>query len=291
MAERKLGRGLDSLLGETRASPGEEVVLVPLADVRPGPHQPRQDFGQGHLDELAASIRESGVLQPILVRPGAVGYEIVAGERRARAARLAGLTEIPALVRAYDDDQVMLLSLVENVQRRDLNPIDRAQAYKRLVGRLSITHEEAARRLGLERSSVTNMIRLLELPEEVRELVRGAALSMGHARALLGLADDLDQLKLAERIIKEGLSVRAVEDLVRAGSAAAPRRRSNPRKTPEVAALETELRGVLGTKVAIRDRRGRGRIQIEYYSPDEFERILELLRSLREERGFGYGPG
>lgn len=279
MTERKLGRGLDSLLGEPAAVAGEEVVHLPLGEVRSGPHQPRQDFDEGRLAELAASIRETGVLQPIIVRPGAVGYEVVAGERRARAARLAGLDRIPAIVRRYTDDEVLVLSLVENVQRADLNPIDKALAYKRLTAHLGATHEDVARRLGLDRSTVTNMIRLLELPDEVRDLVRKGAMGMGHARALLAVPDDVDRLGLAERIVREDLSVRAVEALARGGGGVAPRRRANPRKTPQVAALEDELRSILGTKVSIQDRRGRGRIRVEYYSPAEFERILGLLRS------------
>jgi ParB family chromosome partitioning protein len=289
MTERKLGRGLDSLLGETRLNEAEEVLRLALDQIRAGPHQPRGDFDETRLAELAASIKETGVLQPIIVRPGATGYEIVAGERRFRAAKLSGLTEIPAIVRRYSDDEVLVLSLVENIQRQDLNAIDKAQAYRRLVAHLGTTQEEVARRLGLDRSSVANMIRLLELPEEVRDLVRGGALSMGHARALLALDDDLDRLRLAERIVREELSVRRVEALVRDGAGVAePQRKSNPRKTPQIQALESELRGLLGTKVSIQDRRGKGRILVEYYSPEEFERILDLLRG--PKRGFSL-PG
>ena len=286
MAERKLGRGLDSLLGGARPMDGEEVRKLPLAQVEPGRFQPRQEFGDKELAELAASIEQNGVLQPIIVRPGGVGYEIVAGERRWRAAKMAGLAEVPAIVRQYEDEQAIVLALVENVQRADLNPIDKAQAYRRLADRLGQTHEEVAKRLGVERSSVSNMIRLLGLPEEVRELVRQRALSMGHARALLGLEDETDQLQAAERIIRDGLSVRATEALVRDGGAGhAPKRRTQPRKTPEVAALESELRALLGTKVKITDNRGKGRIQIDYYSADDFHRILDHMR--RGEGGFG----
>jgi len=279
MTERKLGRGLDSLLGDATARTGEEVVQIRLDDVGSGAHQPRQDFNEARLAELSASIRESGVLQPIIVRPGSVGYEIVAGERRARAARLAGLDEIPAIVRRYTDDDVLVLSLVENVQRDDLNPIDKAIAYRRLVSHLGVTHEEVAQKLGLDRSSVTNMIRLLDLPAEIQALVRKGGLAMGHAKALLQLRDDAARRRLAERVIKEELSVRAVEALARDGSPSAPRRRSQPRKTPQVAALEGELRRILGTKVTIQDSRGKGRIRIDYYSAAEFDRILGLLRS------------
>ena len=278
MAERKLGRGLETLMGDVQAIAGEEVARLPLGQVHAGPHQPRQVFDEARLGELASSIRETGVLQPIIVREGAAGgYEIVAGERRARAARMAGLGEIPALVRYYSDDEVLILSLVENVQRDDLNPIDKALAYRRLVSHLGATQEEVAKRLGIDRSSVANMIRLLDLPDELQGLVRAGALTMGHAKALLALPDDVDRLKMAERIVKEELSVRAVESLARRRQVT-PVRRSNPRKTPQVVALESELRALLGTKVSIKDRRGKGRILIEYYSPGEFDRILGLLR-------------
>ena len=286
MSERKLGRGLDSLLGEAKPNEGAEVLSLPLDKIHRSPHQPRQDFDEAALAELAASIRANGVLQPIIVRPGAMGYEIVAGERRARAARIAGLTAVPAIVRRYSDEDTLVLSLVENIQRADLNAIDRALAYRRLVSHLKVTQDEVARRLGLDPSSVSNLIRLLELPSEVQDLVRGGALTMGHARALLGLSDDIDRLRIAERVVREELSVRAVENLVRDG-AEAPKRRSTPRKPPQIMALESELRGILGTKVQIQDRRGKGRILIEYYSPEEFERVLAQLRG---EHGFGRPP-
>jgi len=290
MSERKLGRGLGALLGDAGAREGEEVFQLALDQLRSGKFQPRNEFDDTRLDELAASIRETGVLQPIIVRPAAVGYEIIAGERRARAARKAGLAEIPALVREYSDSDAVVLSLVENVQRDDLNPIDKALAYRRLVATLGITQEDVAKRIGLDRSSVSNMMRLLDLPQEIQDLVRAGALAMGHARALLALDDELDRLQLAERVVREDLSVRTVEEIARGGRPPAPRRRKSPRKTPQIAALEGELRSILGTKVSIRDRRGKGRIEIEYYSPEEFERVLGLLRASEPgfgERGFG----
>ena len=245
MAERKLGRGLDSILGDARIESAEEIRLLPLSEVRAGAHQPRQQFDETRLAELARSIQQSGVLQPIIVRPAGVGYEIVAGERRARAARIAGLEEVPAVIRVYTDEEVLVLSLVENVQRADLNPIDKARAYRRLTNHLGATQEEVARRIGFDRSSVANLIRLLDLPEEVQDLVKGGALGMGHARALVAVKDEVTQLDLAERIVRDGLSVRAVEELVRRDRepARSPKRRVNPRKTPEVRALEDELRG------------------------------------------------
>ena len=257
--------------------------IIPLEDLHAGAHQPRHEFDKKRLQELARSIEQSGVLQPIIVRQGGIGYEIVAGERRTRAARIAGLAEIPAVVRRYTDEQVLILSLVENVQRADLNPIDKARAYQRLTGRLGVTQEEVAKRIGLDRSSVANLIRLLELPEEIQELVQSGAMAMGHARALLPLDDDVSQLGLAERIVRDGLSVRAVEDLVRKSreGGAVPVRRSNPRKTPEIRALEDELRGLLGTKVSIQDQRGKGKIVIEYYTPDDFAGVLERIRRTR----------
>lgn len=284
MAERKLGRGLDSLLGGAPIETSEDVRMLPIGQVRAGPHQPRREFNEARLEELSRSIRESGVLQPIIVRSNGAGYEIVAGERRTRAARMAGLTEVPAIVRAYSDDQVFVLSLVENVQRHDLNPIDKARAYSRLSSHLSLTQEEIAKRLGLDRSSIANLIRLLELPEEVQDLVRTGAMGMGHARALLSLKNDVAQLDLCERVVRDGLSVRAVEELVRRerdGGGATPKRRSQPRKTPQVRALEDELRALLGTKVSIQDRQGRGKVILEYYTPDDFEGLLDRLRGRR----------
>lgn len=289
MTERKLGRGLDSILGEARSlegGAGEELVNLKVGEIHASPYQPRQEFDEPRLAELANSIRQSGVLQPVIVRPGTSGYELVAGERRVRAARMAGLKEIPAIIRNYGDDDVLLLSLVENVQRDDLNPIDKAIAYRRLVSHLGATQEEVATRLGLDRSSVANMIRLLELPEEIRELVRKGAMGMGHARAILSLRDEVDRLRMAERIVRDELSVRAVEALVRDGRPLPPTRKTNPRKTPQIQALEAELRALLGTKVSIQDRKGKGRIQIEYYGVEEFERILDLLKGSPEARGF-----
>lgn len=284
MTERKLGRGLDALLGDIKPIDGEAVLRLPLDQISAGRHQPRTDFDDARLAELAASIKESGVLQPLIVRPAALGYEVVAGERRLRAARVAGLAEVPAIVRRYSDDEVLVLSLVENVQRQDLNAVDKALAYRKLVNHLGATHEDVARRLGLERSSVSNMIRLLDLPKEVQELLRAGALTMGHARALLALPDEIAQLRLAERIVKEDLSVRAVESIVQGARPVVPPRKSMPRKSAQVAALEAELRATLGTKVSIQDRRGRGRIVVEYFSPEEFERLLGLLRG--RDRGF-----
>ncbi len=287
MTERKLGRGLDSLLGDAQPGGADELVRLRLDEIRSSPYQPRQEFEEARLAELATSIRQSGLLQPVIVRPGASGYELVAGERRVRAARMAGLQEIPAIVRSYADDEVLVLGLVENIQRDDLNPIDKAVAYRRLVAHLGATQEEVAGRLGLDRSSVSNMIRLLDLPEEVRDLVRRGALGMGHARALLSLRDEVDRLRVAERIVREDLSVRAVEKLAREGGASKPARRIQPRKTAQVQALESELRAHLGTKVSIQDRRGKGRIQIEYFSPEEFDRILDMLR--HGPQGFSAG--
>ena len=282
MAARKLGRGLDSLLGVGAATDADQLVELGIEEMRSGAHQPREEFNEARLKELASSIRESGMLQPVLVRPAAGGYEIVAGERRVRAARMAGKTTVPAIVREYSDEQVMVLSLVENVQRDDLNAIEKARAYQRLQQILGGTQEDVAARVGVDPSSVSNMIRLLDLSPSLQELVQRGGLSMGHARSLLGLETDDARLALARRIIKEGLSVRAAEELVRSGADARPQRRMRPRKTAEVAALEGELRRALGTKVKIEDRRGKGRIVIEYYSPAEFERVSGLLKSSTE---------
>lgn len=284
MAERKLGRGLEALLGRAGTADDEQVIPLALDQVDGGPFQPRQEFEERELEELAASIRANGILQPIIVRSGgAGGYEVVAGERRVRAARLAGLAEIPAIVRRYSDDEVLVLSLVENIQRTDLNAIDKAQAFRRLSTHLGATHQEIAERLGIDRTSVTHLLRLLDLPADIQDLVRSGRLSTGHAKALVTLESPRAQLDLATRIIREELSVRATESLAQSGGQ--PRRRTNPRKTAQVMALETELRRLLGTRVHIQDRRGKGRILIDYFSPAEFDRLLDLFRGL--EPGFG----
>src|SRR5262245_19787224 len=222
MVQRRLGRGLDFLLSGGAEADAGEVAQIDLARVRPNPFQPRREFRAEELEELAASIREHGVLQPIIVRPVGEEFEIVAGERRARACQRLGLATIPALVRTATDTQMLELALIENIQRADLNAIEEARAYQSYIQRLDLTQEQAAQRLGRSRPTVANMLRLLDLPPDVQELVSRGTISMGHARALLSLADAESQRALARRIESEHLSVREVERLAKGPSQEAP---------------------------------------------------------------------
>jgi ParB family chromosome partitioning protein len=283
MVQRRLGRGLDFLLSAGAPAEGPEVAdvaQVEIAQIRPNPFQPRREFRPEELEELAASIREHGVLQPVVLRVSGEGYEIIAGERRVRACQRLGWTSIPALVRTADDTQMLELALVENIQRADLNPIEEARAYHAYIVRLDLTQEQAAQRLGKSRSAVANMIRLLDLPGDVQEFVSRGTLSMGHARALLAVSDAEAQRTLARRVETEHLSVRDVERLARAWGeevATPPAPAPAPATSAHVGDLEQRLRERLGTKVSIRDRGGAGRIVIDYYSADDLERLLALL--------------
>jgi len=276
---KKLGRGLDSLIEETRATVREPASRIPTSAIRPNPHQPRSEFDEEAIRELADSIREHGLLQPILVRPFDGGYELVAGERRFRACRSLGLEEIPATVREVDDDRMLEIALVENLQREDLNPIEKAQAYERYVAELNLTHEQAATRLGKNRSTITNQLRLLELPADLQSMVSRGTLSMGHARSLLGVAEPTLQRKIASRVEKEGISVREVERLAKeTREGVAPRRApATPAKSAYLMDLERRLRERFATKARIDGGKDRGKLVLEYYSMDELGRLLELL--------------
>ena len=297
MARRKaLGRGLgalipgadESTLEETAGStatddshPGARVLDVAVGDVQPNVHQPREAFDPEAVRELADSIREKGVIQPVVVRRHGAGYQLIAGERRLRAAREAGLETVPAvLLDVGTDQEIMEISLIENVQREDLNPMEEARAYRALMETCFLTQEEVAQKVGKNRSTVTNTLRLLHLAEEVRSALQDRQISMGHARALLGLADDRLQANLCRKIISDGLSVRQVENLVKAGREG---RREPPgplpqNKDPQVLSLEEDLQRRFGTGVNISRRGKKGKIEIEFYTDDDLERILDLLR-------------
>jgi ParB family transcriptional regulator, chromosome partitioning protein len=286
MAEnrRGLGRGLSALLGEAEeishaVDPAQGVREIPIELIRANTGQPRLHFGEEELAELAESIRERGVLQPILVRPwkGVEGeYEIVAGERRWRAAQRAGLKSIPALVRELGDNEAFEIAIIENVQRADLNPIEEGRAYAALMGRLQVTQEEVARRVGKSRSHVANTLRLNSLPESVQDHLVAGRLSAGHARALLTAAN---AEALAEEIVARGLSVRDAEAMARDKAAAAPRKASGPRKAKDAdtAALEVDLEEALGMSVDIADRGGVGEVRIKYASLEQLDEICRRL--------------
>jgi ParB family chromosome partitioning protein len=275
--KRGLGRGLGALI--PGAEPTQTMVQeISLAEVETNPFQPRRHFDQEALDELAATIREHGVLTPVVVRRGLNGLQVIAGERRIRAARLAGLTRIPAVVKEASDSQALEMALVENLQREDLNPLEAAEAYQRLVEEFSLTQEQVAGRLGRDRSSVANALRLLRLPRKIREDLAAGTLSEGHARALLGLDKQADQLNARDVVVKRGLTVRATEALVRRLRGGPIARRSRlDSQDPNLAALEDQVRVVLGTKIRIvRDGKG-GTLQISFFSNEDLTRIVEAI--------------
>ena len=286
-----LGRGLDALLPSTPpqpapgdpsdAPPGVELREVPLTAITAGGFQPRHRFDDEALEELTASVAELGVLQPVLVRPAGAGYELIAGERRWRAARAAGLTTIPALVRTVDDAAALEQALVENLQRDDLTPLEEAAAYQQLQDEFGCTQEEVARKVGKSRTAVTNTLRLLQLPGPVQQLVNDRTLSAGHARALLGLDEPADQVELARQVVAHGWSVRQTEAAVRrATRPVAPEDPAAPGTTRPAGVLEVEqqLGDRLGTRVRVQVGASRGRIQIEFADLEDLARIYELLQ-------------
>jgi ParB family chromosome partitioning protein len=287
MSRKVLGKGIDALLGGDQHPESSSVAEVPLADLRPNPEQPRHDFKESALRELADSIREKGVLQPVLAEvDDRGGYVIVAGERRVRAARLAGLERIPAVVRRFTAQEKLEIALIENVQREDLSPIEEAHAYKRLMEMAGLSQEQIAQKVGKDRSTVANMIRLLKLPEDAQSALDEGTISPGHARALLMLADAAEQQILLHRIVDKGISVREAEEMAgaqtRGKKGARTEGRSaldvNRRAGPDIRALEEKLIEKLGTKVEVRGSSSKGKIQISYFSADDLERILQILK-------------
>lgn len=280
MAMKKgLGRGLDALLGDYTQPTPEGVQQVDIRRIDTNAGQPRKDFDQEKLQELADSIRQHGVVQPIILRQNGERYVIVAGERRFRAARLAGLDQVPAIVKDLDEAQVMEVALIENLQREDLNPIEEAAAIRFLMQQHDLTQEEVSKRLSKSRPAIANSLRLLSLPEPVQAYLRNGKLQAGHARALAGLQDPEAQAVLADKIVGEGLSVRAAESLAREQGQKPPRQKKEPPATdPDLAAAEASLREWLGTKVSIQGNSQRGRIIIEYYNAELLQGIYDLLR-------------
>jgi ParB family chromosome partitioning protein len=281
MEKKALGKGLGALLPESlpRILPieGEASQDVLLDRIVPNRFQPRQQFETDELAQLAESITRNGVLQPILVRRKADGlFELIAGERRYRAARLAGLKSIPAVVRNTSDEQAMELALVENLQREDLNPMEEARAYQRLTTEFGLTQEALAQKVGKDRSSVANSLRLLNLPNEIKELIGSLKISVGHAKVLLGLGRPELQLKVAKQIVERQLSVRQAEQLVASGVRSTPSKQGMKRPVayPD---LEEQLRKRLGTKVLIHKGRKGGRIEIHYYEPADLNRLIDML--------------
>lgn len=294
---KPLGKGLSALLPpRPMASPAPAVAqapapapaepsYLPIDSIDANPLQPRSVFQADRLEELAASIRANGIIQPIIVRRQGASYQLIAGERRLRASKLAGLTEVPVVVREIDDGSMLEVALVENIQREDLNPIELAQAYERMQSELGLSHEEIGKRTGKDRSSIANAIRLLRLPAEVQRLLAEHRLSTGHARAILGLPSAEEQIQLAEKAAAQGLSVRQVETLVQEATSQRPAKHSGPKREPSqdpnVRAAVEQLERALGTRVRIVELSDqRGRIEIEYYSQSELDRLFEHLSGL-----------
>ena len=290
MAEKRpaLGRGLSALIPPAPAAvpaATERPAAIPqeldIDLLTPNPRQPRTFFEEHALEELAQSIRSNGVIQPILVRRVDQRYEIIAGERRWRAAQRAGLLKVPVVVRNVDDAHVLQVALIENIQREDLNPIEEAQAYRRLADDLQMSQDAIATAVGKERATVANYLRLLRLPAEVKNDVASASLSMGHARALLSLPDEQAQRRVAREVVSRGLSVRDTEAWVRRELAPDTPKVEPPPADPNTRAAEEQLRLALGTRVRIIRRRGGGRLEIDFTSEDELQRLFEWLTGTR----------
>ncbi|MEO0093802.1 MAG: ParB/RepB/Spo0J family partition protein [candidate division WOR-3 bacterium] len=277
MTRKALGKGLYALLSEETKTAFEvdrkDLKFLRIEEVRPNPFQPRTDPNE-NLAELVASIKENGVLQPIVVRPKGDGYELVVGERRLRAAKEAGLETIPAIIKDIPERAMLELALVENLQRTDLNPIDEALAYKRLVDEFNLTHDGIAERVGKDRSTVTNALRLLTLPPKVRDYLAQRKISASHARALLAITNRKEQEAICERIVQEGLSVRAVEKLC---SPKTRRATTTIERDVHIEALEDMLQQYLGSRVDIEKRGGRGQIKIQFYSEEDLDRIIKII--------------
>ncbi len=283
MSRKALGKGLSALIPDkplpvpAAAAGSDGIREVPVQSVHPNPHQPRKNFAPDGMEELVRSVKQRGVIQPVLVRESQGGFQLIAGERRWRAARQAGMVKIPVIVRKVSDQDSLSLALIENLQRENLNPMEEAEAYERLLREFKLTQDEVARQVGKQRSSVANALRLLTLPAEVQGHVREGKLSAGHAKAILSLTRKPEQNAVVREILRRGLSVRETEALVRkAGTPRALRRR--PVKDVHLSAVEDALKRHLGTQVRIRDKKDKGRIEIEYYSRKERERLIAMLR-------------
>jgi len=289
---KALGKGIEALIPKLSRVTQMEVFSIDINKIRPNKYQSRVQFDQERLKELASSIKRDGVVQPIVVCPSGENYQLVAGERRWWAAKMAELKEIPAVVRKVSDREMFEISLIENIQREDLNPIEEAMAFERLMKEFNLTQQELADHLGKNRSTVANTMRLVNLPGEIKELLSGEVISQGHARALLSIEGEKRRIDLARRIVNEKLTVRETEEIVerlRLKRIPRGRREAGKEKSPEVTRLEEELQRILGTKVRIRSlgsgrsysgKKGkvRGRIEIEYYSLEDLERIIEVLK-------------
>lgn len=275
MARRGLGRGIDSLIPAVLPEEGEEILHVSPGDIRPNPYQPRQIFDEAAIEELAASMKEHGVIQPLIVRRDGPGYQLVAGERRLRAAIKAGLDKIPVVVKSLSDREAMELSLVENLQREDLGPIEEAEAYKRLSEEFGLTQEQIAQRVGKSRSDVANTMRLLRLEPEIKQLINEGKISGGHGRALVGLPRE-QQLVVAKAIVDKGLSVRETEEAV-ASKAAKQKPRQKQTSSSRIKEAEEILSAALGSPVVVKRQGTKGTISISFFGREDLERLIDII--------------
>ncbi|MDR1816309.1 MAG: ParB/RepB/Spo0J family partition protein [Clostridiales Family XIII bacterium] len=308
---KALGRGLDALFGDmqtpvltTRRQPASEnpsekqppaaapenaVLYLDIDEIKPNGMQPRQTFDAETIEELAASIETYGVIQPILVKKTDLGYELIAGERRWRAARKAGLREIPSIVKNVTSEENALIALIENMQREDLNPLEEAGAYRTIIGKYRMTQEALSRAVGKSRSHIANTLRLLKFPEEILEYLRTGALSQGHANALGAVRDEATQQKIAERIVRNGLSVREAERICADAAHGREKQKRRPRrdaaKSEDIRRVEEELTSLVGTKVVIKGTRATGSVELQYFEEDGLDEIVEFLRAAGKSRG------
>ncbi|WP_308636980.1 ParB/RepB/Spo0J family partition protein [Paenibacillus silvisoli] len=280
---KRLGRGLDALIPSLSVGEDDKVIEVQLAQLRPNPYQPRKTFDDEAIKELAESIKQHGVIQPIIVRTVLKGFEIIAGERRFRASQLCGNPTIPAVVRNFTDQQVMEIALIENLQREDLNAMELAIAYQALMDKFDLTQEELSMKVGKSRSHIANFLRLLSLPEQIKENVSRGTISMGHARAIVGVKEDVRKKELAELTIANEWSVRQLEEAIKnMDQPAIEKAKPSPSKKrdPYIDQLEESLREQFKTTVKIKMQKDKGRIELLYYNKQDLERLLELLQQL-----------
>ncbi|RKP51314.1 ParB/RepB/Spo0J family partition protein [Cohnella endophytica] len=280
---KRLGKGLDALITSLSIKEDDKIVEIPLTQLRANPYQPRKTFEEDAIKELAESIREHGVIQPIVVRQALKGYEIIAGERRFRASQLLGNATIPAVVRTYNDQQVMEIALIENVQREDLNSLEVAIAYQAIMNQFNLTQEELSLKVGKSRSHIANFLRLLSLPEEIKDYVSRGTLSMGHARALAGLKDEALKRQLAKQTVAGEWSVRELEEAVQQTETKKADVKAKPKakkRDPFLEEIEETLREKFQTTVKIKPNKDKGRIELSYFGKSDLERLLELLKAM-----------
>ncbi|NOU68713.1 ParB/RepB/Spo0J family partition protein [Paenibacillus sp. LMG 31461] len=278
-----LGKGLDALITSLHIDESDKVIQIPLAQLRANPYQPRKHFNEDSIKELSESIKEHGVIQPIIVRKVLKGYEIIAGERRFRASQVAGTPTIPAVERILSDQQVMEIALIENVQREDLNALEIAFAYQGIIDQFSLTQEELSAKVGKSRSHIANFLRLLSLPESIKQYVSRGTLSMGHARAIVGVKDDKVKKELAESTISKQWSVRELEEAIKMleeppGPEKEKAKQKEKNRDPYINQAEEQLRDIYRTSVKIKSQQDKGKIELLYYSKDDLNRLLELLQ-------------